>query len=115
MKQQQRHNHRIRTLSRSHLGLKLILLPNIRPRFCCCQARKIVKLAWRLAYSNVSSRENNQNKHTVMKQRKWLSTYRQSKLMKIPSPATVGPAKDKHQALTYRWKFYSRAVNESEA
>ena len=35
----------------------------------------------------------------MMKQRKWLTTHRQSELMKITSLATKGPAKDKHQAL----------------
>ena len=80
---------------------------------------KFVKLAWRLPYlSNVSSWGNNQiYKHTVMNHRTWLSTHRQSKLhVKKTNPSwdTVGPAKDKHQALTQRWKFYSRVVFEPE-
>ena len=37
---QQQQKHRLRIRSRSHWGLELILLPNIRPRFCCCQTRK---------------------------------------------------------------------------
>ena len=49
-----------------------------------------------------------------MKQRKLLSTHRFSELKETPSWATVGPAKDKHKALTYRWKFYAMVVNESE-
>ena len=107
--QQQKHQ------SRSHKGLKLILLSNIRPRFCCYQTRKHAKLAWRLPYlSNVSPRTNDQiYKHNISKQRKWLSTHWQSDLKKNPSWATVGPAKDKHQALTHRWKCFAIVVIKS--
>ena len=36
---QQQQNRRLKMLSRSHWGPKLILLPHVRPRFCCCQTR----------------------------------------------------------------------------
>ena len=43
------------------------------------KSEKLVKLKWRLPYlSNVSSRWNNQNKHTVMKRRQGLLTHSQS-------------------------------------
>ena len=35
-------------------------------------------------------------------------------LRHTPSWATVGPAKDKHQALTHRWKWYAMVIMESE-
>ena len=38
----------------------------------------------------------------------------QTELMKKPSWATVGPAKDKQQALTNQLKFYARVVIESD-
>ena len=44
------------------------------------------------------------NQSNARKQRKFFSTHWQSELKKKPSWATVGPAKDKHQALTNRWK-----------
>ena len=61
-------------------------LPNIHPRFYCCQTRKSVTQAGSLAFLfNVSSLGNNQiYKHTVMKQRKGRSTHRESELKKNP-------------------------------
>ena len=55
---QQQQKYRIKMLSRSHRGLKLILLTNIRPRFCCCQTRINVNPAWSHPYvSNLSPLE----------------------------------------------------------
>ena len=51
----------------------------------------------------------------MMFQRKWLITHRYSELKKTSSWATVGPAKDKHQAPTNGLKLYVKAVFKSEA
>ena len=45
------------------------------------------------------------NEHTVMKQRKGLSTHRLSELKKKTFWASVGSASDKHQAPTHRLKI----------
>ena len=59
--------------------------PNLRPRICCCQNRKTMLSSLGGYWSTVSSQGNNQL-ITVMKQRKWSWTYRQSELKKKPTP-----------------------------
>ena len=55
----------------------------------------------------------NSNYCTMKKQRKRLTTHRQSEPKKTSNWATVGPAKDKHQTPTNGWKFYARGVTEA--
>ena len=69
-------------VSRSHSVYCQIFV--IVPYSDIVEQEKNVKLVWRLPYlSNVSSSVKNQiHKNTVIKQRKWLSTHRQSELKK---------------------------------
>ena len=79
-KSQQQQNHRLRTDSNlSHRGgggLKCILLvPNLRPRFCCCWSIRNVHLAWKLSYfCNVSSWKNTLVKLTHYGETKKMAT-----------------------------------------
>ena len=86
---QQQQNHHLRTdSSLSHWGggVKCILLvPNLRPRFCCCWSTRNVQLTWRPSnYCNVSSCRNTLIKLTHYDETK-KRAHRQSELTKTSS------------------------------
>ena len=74
------------------LGLRLILLPNIRPRFCCCQRENMLSsgegfLTYPMYHQWQIYTYYQDSKKTAL-------SHWQSELKINPSCATVGPAKD---------------------
>ena len=79
-------------------------VPNSRPRLCCCKNTKNVWFVWRFPkYYIVPSQRNNLIKLSpydeINKRAHYLQKVR-AKGNSICLRATVGPAKDKHQAPT---------------